>query len=67
MEIRLDDVTVTSIPINIEGRPTLAFSLDDETFTDGFHNLLTEVDPVVDSLLSAYHPSNDGTSLTSKR
>ncbi len=53
MEIRLDDVTVdtkrlsatgstsidrNSISINIEGRPTLAFSLDDEDFTEGFHD-----------------------------
>ena len=53
MEIRLDDVTVStkrlsatgntsidknSIPINIEGRPSLAFSLDDEDFTEGFHD-----------------------------
>ena len=27
-----------SIPISIEGRPTLAFSFDDEEFTDGFHD-----------------------------
>jgi hypothetical protein len=53
MEIRLDDKTVNTsrlsatgftssvtnnIQINIEGRPTLAFSLDDENFEDGFHD-----------------------------
>lgn len=53
MEIRLDDKTVdtkrlaatgttssntNSIPISIEGRPSLAFSLDDELFTEGFHD-----------------------------
>lgn len=52
MEIRLDDKTVVTkplssngitssvsnaLPISIEGRPTLAFSLDDEKFTEGFH------------------------------
>lgn len=53
MEIRLDDKTVdskrlsatgitsqntNSISINIEGRPSLAFSLDDENFEEGFHD-----------------------------
>ena len=52
MEIRLDDKTVVtkvltasgftdpetnSIPISIEGRPSIAFTLDDEEFTEGFH------------------------------
>ncbi len=79
MEIRLDDVTVdtkrlsalgstsvdtNSIPISIEGRPSLSFTLDDETFTDGFHDfkivlrdIIVNVGEGTDTRTFEYHKS----------